>query len=213
MKQTLILLLVLCLLQCCKQKTESSQKVPYYNSADFTPIWNISLQQRDTLHSVGAFSLTDQYGKPFTRDSIKGRICLADFFFTRCPSICPKMTRNMRTIYEQFKNDRKVMFLSHSVTPELDSPVVLYRYAKEKDILSPQWRLLTGPKSIIYDLARRQYYIEEADGLNKDSTQFLHTEKFVLIDGNGNLRGLYNGTLRSETERIAEDIRALEQEK
>lgn len=115
----------------------------------------------------------------------------------------------MKQVFEQFKGNKNVLFLSHSVTPERDSVRKLYEYARRNNILSKQWHLVTGNKSEIYDIARKGYFIEEEMGLSKTTTQFLHTENFVLIDQKGHIRGLYNGTLEAEVPRIIDDINYL----
>lgn len=200
--------LVSLLLAACGQHTKVSQ-VPYYNSPDFTPLWLTEQKQIDTLHQVAPFRMKDQDGQMLTDDSLKGKIYVTGFFFTSCPNICPKLTRNMQMTADTFRNNAKVKFLMYSVTPDIDSVPRLHNYAKRYNISSRQWKLLTGNKTDIYQLARRSYFAEQALGFNKDSTQFLHTEHFVLVDGNKHLRGLYNGTLPLDMQRMSDDIKIL----
>ncbi len=115
----------------------------------------------------------------------------------------------MKLVFQRFKSNKKVLFLSHSVTPEIDNTAKLYQYASKNKVLSRQWHFLTGDKAAIYSLARKSYFIEEETGLSKTTGQFLHTEKFVLIDQKGYIRGIYNGTLEAEVPRIIQDIEAL----
>lgn len=116
---------------------------------------------------------------------------------------------NMRQVCEHFKKNKDIFFLSHSVTPEIDSVPRLKQYALDNNITGAQWHLLTGNVHDIYHMARQRYFVEEADGLSKDSTEFLHTENMVLIDRNGRIRGLYNGTVPTEVPRIIADMDAL----
>lgn len=187
--------------------------MPYYTDATFTPSWEMPGTGRASDHHVGSFGFTDQYGKKFGSKNVSGKIYLANFFFTSCKGICPKMLVNMKKVSDHFKGNTNVLFLSHSVTPEMDSVAVLHRYAEDNNIVNPQWHLLTGDVNAIYHMARTQYFIEEADGLSKDSTEFLHTENIVLVDQHGRLRGLYYGTMASETPRIIDDINALLEER
>ena len=115
----------------------------------------------------------------------------------------------MKKVHSNFDGNPAVLFLSFSVTPDTDTVHKLAEYAKSNDIPERQWNLLTGDKTEIYKLARRSFFIEEEPGLLKSAKQFLHTENLVLIDVDGHIRGLYNGTLEAEVPRISEDIRAL----
>jgi protein SCO1/2 len=144
-----------------------------------------------------------------TEKTVGGKIYVADFFFTRCGSICPKMTNNMGLLQEAFKNNNDVMFLSHSVTPEMDSVPVLKRYAEKKGVISGKWHLLTGKKEDIYNMARQQYFAGDTVGYYQTGTEFLHTENFILVDKHRRIRGVYNGTLGVEIERLTEDINTL----
>lgn len=186
--------------------TRHESKVPYYNGPAFTPIWTNDKNIIDTLHKIDQFSFTDQDGSVVTNKTFAGKIYVADFFFTVCPGICPKMAENMKTVYEHYKNNPDVLFISHSVTPERDSVPVLKKYALGKGITSGQWHFVTGDKNEIYSLARRSYFVEQLMGFNKDSSEFLHTENFILIDKHGHIRGLFNGTLATEPARIIADI-------
>lgn len=195
----------------CLRKPQRS-KVPYYDSASFTPVWTMPDRYNDTLHTVGAFRFTNQLNETVTEQTLRGKIYLASFFFTSCAGICPRMTNNMRLVYERFKGNYNVAFLCHSVQPETDSPARLREYAQHQGLLNPQWHFVTGTTGAIYTIARKGYFVEEAPGLSKDSTEFLHTENLILIDKQGHIRGLYNGTLQAEVPRISEDIAALLQE-
>ncbi len=122
------------------------------------------------------------------------------------------MTENLKTVEEQFLDDENVVFLSFSVTPWIDKPSILKAYKERKEIKNKNWHFLTGDKATIYDLARKSYFAEEDIGFTKDSTEFLHTEHFILVDQNKRIRGIYNGTLLLEMKQLADDILALKEE-
>lgn len=206
--KNIFLFVGLFLLISCEQ--EALRKLPYYDTADFTPKWK--LPEGDTFHTIRDFNLIDQEGKAFSEKDLAGKICVVDFFFTTCPGICPKMTSSMADLQQDFINDNEVLLLSHSVTPEWDSVAVLKRYAENKGVQYPKWRLLTGNKAEIYDLGRRYYFVEEDLGLKKDSDDFLHTENFILIDKHRHIRGIYNGLDPNSIAALSKDIKALQQE-
>lgn len=196
---------------CTNKPKELS--LPFINKPDFTPEWIAGSDSGYAfIHSIPSFSFTDQDGKTVTEKTVTGKIYVADFIFTRCGSICPKMTTNMGTLQEKFKNDNEVIFLSHSVTPEMDSVPVLKRYAEAKGIISGKWHLLTGNKEDIYSLAKKQYYAGDTIGFYQTGNEFLHTENFILVDKQRRIRGVYNGTLPLEMERLIEDIGILKKE-
>jgi protein SCO1 len=202
---------IIILVQC-----SSKQKIallPYYNTPDFTPHFvNADAAIKEVPHTIANFSCTDQSGTTITQKNIEGKIHVANFFFTACGSICPKMMTNLKTTYEGFKTDTSIVFLSYSVTPWRDSVARLKNYAAHNDISLTNWHLLTGNKADIYKLARTSYFAEEDFGFSKDSSQFLHTEHILLIDQHKKIRGIYNGTLELETQQLAKDIAALQKE-
>jgi len=122
------------------------------------------------------------------------------------------MTEQFHRIQQAFSNDENIRLLSYSVTPWIDSVSKLKKYAVKHNILADKWHLLTGSRTEIYSLARKSYFAEEETGFNKDSSEFLHTEHFILVDKKSRIRGVYNGTLPLETDRLIEDIRQLEKE-
>jgi protein SCO1/2 len=198
--------ILLLLSLACNSSHET--KVPYYNDAAFTPLW-INKQKAKGIHKIETFHVVNQKGKIITNENLKGKVTLVNFFFTTCQGICPKMMHTMKMVQENFKNNKEVSFISYSVTPDKDDIRKLSTYAEDNNIPVKQWNLVTGNKAEIYKLARESYFIEEEPGLSKNLKQFLHTENFVLIDYEGHIRGLYNGTLEAEVPRITEDIQAL----
>jgi len=199
--------LVIYLSSCKQSKGIESSGLPYYNTPDFTPLWLNSEEAADKItHRVGNFSFTNQNGKTVNASDLKGKIHVANFFFSSCGSICPKMTENFRRLQQRFLKNDDILLLSFSVTPWIDSVPRLQLFAKKNNVNPGKWHLLTGKKADIYRIARQSYFAEEEMGITKDSTEFLHTEHFLLVDQTGKLRGIYNGTLALETERLMDDI-------
>lgn len=122
------------------------------------------------------------------------------------------MTTNMTTLQEKYKNDEDILLLSHSVTPAMDSVPVLKRYAETKGIISGKWHLLTGDEDQIYAMAKKQYFAGDTIGYYQTGNEFLHTENFILVDKHRRIRGVYNGTLALEMERLMDDIATLKKE-
>lgn len=212
-KDSLLVLLALAVFACGDDAKEEFRPfatvstLPYYHTPDFDPIWEVG--DFDTLHSISDFSFIDQNSDIITEQTIGDKIYLSNFFFTSCGGICPKMTRNMEKVQHAFESEEDVLFLSHSVTPEQDSVPKLKAYSNNFDVIDNRWHFLTGSKSKIYDMARQSYFAEEEPGFNKDSTQFLHTEHFILVDRNKHIRGIYNGTVELEMDRIIDDVTLL----
>lgn len=217
MKNRILYILIGVIFTACNNSVEKTSRVdvlPYYEDATFAPRWFDSNEEiPQDFHRIPEFDLTNQMGESFTNSMVEGKIYVADFFFTSCPGICPKMTSNMSLIQEAFMDDGVVLLLSHSVTPEYDSVSVLQEYAEIKGVKSEKWHLLTGDRDHIYDLGRNYYFVEEDLGLNKTADDFLHTENFILIDQLGFIRGIYNGLNKAAISQLMADIKTLKQEK
>jgi protein SCO1/2 len=215
MKNKRYILLALITIFACKTETKVNKEttLPFFNSAEFTPEWISETSEKYTeIHTIPAFKFINQQGEFVTNKTYEGKIYVADFFFTSCPGICPRLAKNMGKLQEAFKDDNDVMLLSHSVTPVKDSVPVLKEYGLENNVNPNKWNLVTGDKKEIYDIARRAYFADEDFVKTQDEDAFIHTENFVLIDKKGRVRGVYNGTLAVETERILRHIKLLKNE-
>nr|WP_321233168.1 SCO family protein [uncultured Psychroserpens sp.] len=202
----------------CDESTTQERKsrveaLPYYNEASFTPNW-LAYNERKMkrFHKIPSFSLVNQQGNIVTENTFDDKIYVADFFFTTCPGICPKMTANMKVLQEAFIDDNDILLLSHSVTPETDSVSTLRRYAENKGVINNKWHLVTGNRKQIYDLGRQWYFAEEDLGETKTEDDFLHTENFVLIDKNKHIRGIYNGLNSTAVQQLIADVKTLQKE-
>ena len=194
-------------------ETSRVEYLPYYNDESFTAHWlTPNSKEEEAFHKIPDFNLTNQLGEKVSRKTFEDKIYVTDFFFVSCPGICPKMTKNMFKVQEEFKNDSGISFLSHSVTPSIDSVSVLNAYAKNNGVIDNKWHLVTGDRDEIYNLARDQYFVENDLGVPKDINDFLHTENFLLIDKKKHIRGIYNGLNRASIAQLIIDIKALQKE-
>lgn len=188
------------------------KKLRVYSPADVNPsLVDGSIKHITKDHKIADFELINQNGEYVTNKTYQNKIYVADFFFTRCTSICIPMAYNMSELQEYYKNDDEMMFLSHSVTPTIDSVSVLRKYADDKGVNDKKWNVTTGDKKHIYELARKSYFavIEDGDGGEDD---FIHTEQFVLVDKERRIRGYYDGTEEEEMEKLKEDVALLKEE-
>ena len=202
-------LFVLVLFVACRAG-HNDERLPFYNTADFTAQWiNPGEPEYSSIHTIDSFALIDQSGHLFTADSLKGKIYTANFFFTICPSICPKMMYNLKSLQDSFLTNNHVRMVSFSVMPWVDSVKKLKAYGESMLIDPDKWHLLTGNEERINTLGRQSFFAEKKPGLQKDANEFLHTEALLLIDRQARIRGVYNATLATDITRVAADIRIL----
>jgi len=210
-KSSVIIVLMIFLVWSCT--SPQKQSLPYYQTPDFTPLFLSKAEANEKItHRIGPFQAIDQKGNIVTESTLSGKIHVANFIFTRCGSICPIMTENLKNVANAFSKDTQVVLLSFSVTPWIDSVSRLDAFAKAHKLDYDQWYLLTGSQGAIYKLARQSYFAEEDLGYTRDSTEFLHTEHVLLVDRDRRLRGIYNGTLQLEMEQLVKDILVLKKE-
>ncbi|MGB1076572.1 MAG: SCO family protein [Flavobacteriales bacterium] len=188
------------------------EDLPILEPRDINPALIDADVRMKSRHSILPFELVNQRGDTVTKDDVTGQILIVDFFFTRCPTICPIMTENLKKAQDALIDESGVMILSHSVTPQADSVPVLHSYAERYNADANRWWFLTGEKKAIYKLARKSYFtcLEEGDGGMQD---FIHTENVALVDGMGRLRGFYDGTDETAVNQLVEDVRLLNQKK
>jgi len=188
------------------------KKLKVYSPADVNPrLVDFSMKHITKDHTIADFKLSNQNGEIITNNTYANKIYVADFFFTRCQSICIAMAYNMSELQDFYKNDKDIMFLSHSVTPVMDSVAVLKEYAERKGVIDEKWNVTTGSKKDIYELARKSYFAVLDEG-NGDEDDFIHTEQFVLVDKERRIRGYYDGTEKEEMLKLKEDIAILRAE-
>lgn len=188
------------------------EKLKIFNPIDVNPrLVDASVKHIQSNHTISDFMLINQNGDTITQVDYNGKIYIADFFFTRCQTICIAMAYNMSELQKYYKEDNDIMFLSHSVTPVMDSVSVLKKYALNKGVIDGKWNVTTGSKKHIYNLARKSYFAVLDEG-NGDEKDFIHTEQFVLIDKEKRIRGYYDGTEKEDMKKLKKDIEILKEE-
>lgn len=165
----------------------------------------------DTIYAeIPPFSFIDRYGQPFTDKDVQGKIIVADFFFTKCTTICPRMSINMQQL--QLKLDdaayKDVVFLSHTVDPEHDTPEVLDKYARKLEADTARWKFLTGNAVDIYRMGNTGYLLSALED-STSAEQFVHDGRFVLVDKQRHIRGYYDGTTATGMNALAADLKML----
>jgi len=169
-----------------------------YSPSDVNPeLADSTIQYVARNHKIADFTFTNQNGKTVTQKEYEGKIYVADFFFTTCPSICVPMGENMAWLQGQVKDMTDVKLLSHTVMPDIDSVPVLKAYAEKKGVIDSKWNLVTGKKEDIYYTARKSYLAVKTTS-SRELYDMVHTENFILVDKKGRIRGFYNGTLLDE---------------
>lgn len=195
-----------------ERHNETQNRLPILNPSDLNPdLVDESKRGVTTDHTIGDFKFVDQNGNEVGPSNFKDKIYVTDFFFTTCPSICPKMTRQMERIQETFKDKPDFRILSHTVQPEVDSVPVLAKYAEEHGAIPGFWCLVTGNKKDIYEMARQHYFAATSEG-DGGPNDFVHTENFVLIDKEKRIRGFYDGTSTEDVDRLIDDVHTLYKE-
>lgn len=207
------------MLRACTQNHYTLPRfIPVIDSTRGVPVMHTIVdaagnKSEDTLYrTILPFKLIDQDGKTVTEALVKNKIHIADFFFTRCGTICPKIQSNLTRVQELFKDNTDLVFLSYSVDPINDQPADLKQYAKRYEAIPGKWYFLTGDKAQIYHLAQRGYFLPVVDHgvtYGKPDETFIHSEKLVLVDKQGIIRGFYDGTDKEDVERLIAEIRVL----
>jgi protein SCO1/2 len=144
-------------------------------------------------HHITGFTMLDQDGYKVSENIIEDKVAVVNFFFTSCPSICPKMMRNVQTVQDMYRNKPELHIVSFTVDPKRDTPARLKKFADAYHVDKDNWHLLTGEKKEIYQLARNSFYLSASQGDGGDH-DFIHSENLVLIDRQGRIRGYYDGT-------------------
>jgi len=166
------------------------------------------------LNYVQNFSFTDQNGKQLTQKNVEGKVYVAEYFFTTCKGICPKMNANMKTVYDKFKNESDFAIISHTCMPETDSVPLMKAYSQKMGADSSNWHFVTGSKDSLYKMARESYLLDnEKNNSMNIKDQFIHTQFFALVDKEGRVRGVYDGLKNDELEKLARDIKDLLKER
>lgn len=212
MKKLIGIVAIILLFNACKFNSTDTKTLPIYGSR--TPVSNTVNGQTvtDTVYqTIPPFKFVNQYGDSISDKNVNGKIYVADFFFTSCPSICPIMQRNMLNVYNAYKSDADIKILSYTIDPKYDSVKVLKQYADKLGITGNSWWLLQGKKDETYSLAEKNYLV----AVKKDSTVaggYIHQGYFVLVDKKSRIRGAYDGTDVKQVTQLIDDIKTLKAE-
>ena len=188
--------------------TEESEPLPFLGQKQIEEKIVNGEEVTDTIpYTIPAFKMVNQEGDTLTEETVEGSIYVADFFFTSCPTICPKMKQQLLRVYEKYESEPKVKILSHSIDPRHDSVSVLKEYAEKLGVSAPKWHFMTGERDSIYTLARA--YMIPAEEDPEAPGGYAHSGAFLLIDENRHVRGVYDGTDPESVDKLLRDIKTL----
>ena len=192
------------------QILQPKPRLPIYNPSDLNPaVVDDDLERVGRGHRIGDFDLIDQWGNKADSSLLQGKIYVADFFFTTCPTICIDMGANFQRIQETYKDQERFHLVSHTVMPEIDTVEVMHAYGERMGAIKGKWHLLTGEKRELYRMARREYFAVMEQGTSFDEHDFIHTENVILVDEKKRIRGFYDGTSDLDIDRLIGDIQIL----
>ncbi len=189
------------------------KKLPFYNPTDLkAEMVDSSLLRKGFGHTIGEFEFQDQNDKTIKRKDVEGKVFVAEYFFTTCGTICPKMNQQMMRVQKAYENNPNLKILSFTVDPDVDDVKQMKTYADGHGANPNQWHFLTGTKEDLYGLARKSFFIlkpAEAENLGDAGSDFIHTNNFVLVDQKLRIRGYYDGTSSKEVDKLIKDIQTL----
>ncbi|MCH7403119.1 SCO family protein [Belliella kenyensis] len=203
-----ILMVPVLIIVFLKTMTTNTYEIPvFYEAGVENPLQACEFEE-GIQHQIPEFNLISQNNETIGRTDMNGKVTIVDFFFTSCPSICPVMSTEMERVDDVFRNVEDVQIFSISIDPEYDTPEVLQSYAMKHNANPDKWHFLTGDKSDIYELARCGFILPTIDGEGV-ADDFVHSDKFVLVDGEGRIRGYYSGTSREDVDRLILETKIL----
>lgn len=180
--------------------------LPYFVKKDLSPTWK---KENKELLKLGDHQVQSQLTKTFGSKKMKGKVTIVNFFFATCPGYCPRITSNVKKVFNDYRDNNDVQFVSYSVTPSLDTLEVLKNYAEKHEVNNKNWHFVRGKREVIYDVARKYLLADLAIDLNKEKEEFVHTESLYLIDGELNVRGIYNSASMRALQELKGDIKLL----
>jgi protein SCO1 len=207
-KQFVFLLILLSITAC-----QSADKLPILGNREAqTRTVNGQTVTDSVYHTIPDFAFVSQYGDTVTNHTLDGKIYVADFFFTTCPTICPKMKTQLKRVYDQFRDNNRVVLLSHTIDPARDSVAVLREFAANLGVKDRQWLFVTGDRDKIYEIGEKSYMVTaQADSTAPGGV--VHSGAFILVDTQKHIRGIYDGTTAEGVDKLMSDIKKLVDEK
>lgn len=201
------IILILLVLGCTKNESQQENKLPILGN------WHVDSVERngqviqDTVyHQIAQFAFINQDGETISNSQMEGKVYVADFFFTSCPTICPIMKTQMLRVYEEFKDEPNFKILSHTIDPTYDTVELLKDFSRKLGIEDAStWHFLTGNQEEIFEIGQTSYLTTAMEDQNQPGG-FLHSGAFVLVDQNGRIRGVYDGTKEDQVNRLINDI-------
>lgn len=189
------------------------EKLPLLGEPVYRKVHTKAGLKIDTIFPVVPhFAYTDQDSTLVSNETFKNKIYVADFFFLSCPTICPKMTASIKRVYDTYHNQPNLKFVSYTIDPLHDTPALLKKHAQQLGVSASKWHFLNGKKEEIYNLAEQGFY-SPAHPDQENTGSFIHSGGLMLVDGNGHLRGVYDGTSEEETDKLIKDLTTLLNEK
>lgn len=192
---------------------QNQELPPIYNPIDLNPeMVDQDLMRVGFGHKIGEFQFLNQNGETISHKDVEGKIYVAEYFFTTCPTICPVMNKQMQRVQEAYLGNEHFKILSFTVNPEVDDVKQMKNYAEGHHANNNQWWFLTGDKEKLYQLARKSFFVlkpAEAQNLGDAGSDFIHTNNFVLVDQKKQIRGYYDGTNQEEVDKLIRDIAVL----
>ena len=185
---------------------KNKSELPYYGSGQI--VNNFSEVKEKNIIPVPNFSFTNQDGKNINQSLIKNKIWVADFFFTHCGTICPKMSSNLQQVQLEFESNDDVKIISFTCDPLHDNAEQLLNYAHSYNANTKQWQFATGEKQSLYRFARKGLQVVATDG-DGGPNDFIHSQNMVLIDKAGYIRGYYDGTDHQQVKQLINDIKKI----
>ena len=206
MRYVFVLLLVFILNVTCEPK---KKRLPILGRKEIKNVeFNGGIMAETIYHTIAEFIFTNQEGERVTNETFRGKVDVADFFFTSCPTICPIMKTQMLRVYEQFKDIPEVMMLSHTIDPEHDSVEVLHEFADRLGVSADKWHFVTGDMEDIYDIGQNSYMVTAREDPDEPGG-YLHSGAFLIVDKERRIRGIYDGTVPEKVDLLMEDLEIL----
>ena len=203
MKQFFAFIIIIGLSISCSPKNE---KLPILGRKEIKNVDFDGKITADTIyHMIPDFSFTNQDGETVTQETFKGKIYIADFFFTTCPTICPIMKTQMLRVYEKYKDNPDVLILSHTIDPKYDTVEVLHEFADRLGVSSDTWHFVTGDQDKIYDIGQNSYMVTAREDPDEPGG-YLHSGAFLVVDKQRRIRGIYDGTKAEKVDILMKDI-------
>ena len=199
-----IALWMILLAGACNGVDNEKEKLPFLGRTEYT--------ETDTIyHTIAPFRFVDQDSNFVTNETFDGQIYVADFFFTSCPTICPVMKTQMLRIYEAYETDPEIGILSYSIDPTHDTVAVLKEFAERLGVKSEKWHFVTGEKDKIFELGQKSYIVTAAED-SSEPGGYIHSGALILVDKERRIRGVYDGTIPEQVDRLIKDIERLKLE-